>query len=323
MKEIKEIQENIARYLTTVVPQVQPASLYDPIRYLMDLPAKRLRPALSIMGADLFMGNPADALPAAAAVELFHNFTLMHDDIMDNAPLRRGQKTVHEKWSRAQAILSGDALLVLAYKELEKLDRSVQSEVFSLFNKTALEVCEGQQLDMDFESRTDVSEEEYLEMIRLKTSVLLASALQMGAIVAGASEEDQKHVYDAGIGFGMSFQLRDDYLDTFGDESFGKKIGGDILADKKTYLLIRSMETAVDQDQAVLDRFVGSSAYDDATKVAEVRGVMQRLRVDIQTDELAHRYFESGVEALGKLTVSDDRKRPLISLAEQLLSRKI
>lgn len=295
--------------------------LYAPVDYFYTLGGKRMRPILALLGHELFDPNWKAALPAANAVEIFHNFSLVHDDIMDEAPLRRGQQTVHEKWGSNQAILSGDAMLVLATMELQALEPALLSEVLPLFNRTALEVCEGQQMDMEFESRQDVSVEAYLEMIRLKTSVLLAAALQMGAQCAGASKADQHHLYQFGQHMGLSFQLRDDYLDAFGDSAaFGKQIGGDILSDKKTYLLIRAFEKAGDGELAVLNSHIGQGQ--GPNKVEAVKEVMTLLDVPQELDALSNDYYNKAMQDLEQLSIPTENTAHLRELAAWLLNRQ-
>ena len=238
--DILHYQKSFLQYLEAKNWIQEPKNLYEPIDYILQLGGKRIRPVLTLMAADIFSGDFQKALPAALAVEVFHNFTLVHDDIMDDAPLRRGQATVHEKWDLNTGILSGDAMLILAYQYFEDYEPHVFQKLSKLFSKTALEVCDGQQLDVDFETRNDVSIPAYIDMIRLKTSVLVAAALKMGAIVAETSNENANLIYDFGLNLGLAFQLQDDYLDTFGDpETFGKQIGGDIIENKKTFLYLK------------------------------------------------------------------------------------
>ena len=244
MNSINHYREEFLAHLRTSVAVKEPRNLYEPIDYILQLGGKRLRPVLTLIAADLFGGDYRKALPAAAAVEVFHNFSLVHDDIMDNASLRRGKATVHQKWNSNIAILSGDAMLISAYCLLENYPPDTFVALAKLFSKTALEVCEGQQWDMDFETQAQVSIPQYLQMIRYKTAVLVGAALQMGAIIAGASIENQRLIYDFGVTIGLAFQLQDDYLDTFGDEDFGKKIGGDILENKKTILYLKALALA-------------------------------------------------------------------------------
>lgn len=302
IEKIKLYQGLILEALNDASAQRPNTALYEPIKYLLNLGGKRLRPVLVVAACEALNGKPKQAIPAALAVEIFHNFTLMHDDIMDDAPLRRGKPTVHEKWNANTAILSGDAMLVGAYEELVRSEGNDLAALLRLFNTTALEVCEGQQLDMAFEEREDVSEQEYIEMIRLKTSVLLAAALQMGAMVAGADAEVQSRFYRYGIDVGLAFQLQDDYLDAFGNpEEFGKQVGGDILADKKTYLAIRCASKANSEQLARI------RSLNEASAEAKVKG-MQALyletgaALDLQTKMDA--YYHDALQTLDQLPLT-------------------
>ena len=321
MKRFESDLQRIEHALNAVGKNQKPSSLYDPISYLTGIGGKRIRPLLCLLGTRMFGGNVDTALPAAIAIELFHNFTLMHDDIMDKADVRRGQPTVHTRWSPSQAILSGDVTLVLAYEELLKIPVEVREKVIHQFNRTAIEVCEGQQYDLDFEKRNDVSEEEYLEMIKLKTSVLVAASVTIGAMIAGANDEQVEKVYEYGLNIGLSFQLRDDLLDTFGDESFGKRIGGDILADKKTYLLIRSMRMAGEAEKAILDKHIGVMPLDPEVKVNEVKSVMETLAVAEETQKLAGDHYHVGMAALKELSGHGVDVDDLSYLANLMLER--
>ncbi len=295
--------------------------LYEPCRYLMSIGGKRLRPSMVLAAAGAFGADPAKALHAAVAVETFHNFTLMHDDIMDKAPLRRGMPTVHEKWNDNTAILSGDAMFVQAYDALAKSDTASLPALLRLFNQTAREVCEGQQLDMEFEQRNDVSIDEYLEMIRLKTSVLLAAALQMGAIIAGAEEAQQKAVYDYGIHVGLAFQLQDDYLDAFGDpETFGKQVGGDILADKKTFLYLSALQFSDHGQRKALDGWLGQ-AHDPIAKVDAVRSIFLATGADNALKEELSHHYRAALTNLEQLNVVDD-SRGLFRYLAQLVGER-
>ncbi|MFZ1686239.1 MAG: polyprenyl synthetase family protein [Flavobacteriales bacterium] len=289
--------------------------LYAPMAYLMGLPAKRVRPALVLMGCELFDGKPADALDEALGIELFHNFTLMHDDIMDAAPLRRGQPTVHAKWNMNTGILSGDAMLVKAYQLMGK-----HAGVLDLFSRYALMVCEGQQRDMEFEQRDDVSVAEYLEMIRLKTAVLLSCALQVGAAVAGASATDRERVGSFGEHLGLAFQLRDDLLDTFGDPvKTGKQQGGDLRAGKKTFLLIRGLERAAQERWGALREELLKPV--EKRDVARMRDAIERLGVRAEAEAEVLKHDRAAMDALSAIAVPDERKQPLRALATKLLER--
>ena len=258
----------------------EPKNLYEPIDYILQLSGKRIRPILTLMSADILSGDFKKALPAALAVEVFHNFTLVHDDIMDDAPLRRGKQTVHEKWNLNTGVLSGDAMLILAYQYFENYEADTFQELAKLFSKTALEVCDGQQLDIDFETRNDVTIAEYINMIRLKTSVLVAAALKMGAIVAKAPDKDANLLYEYGLNLGLAFQLQDDYLDTFGDhETFGKQVGGDIIENKKTYLFLKAMELANNDDKQKLQFFYKQKLEENSIKIDEVTRIFERCDI--------------------------------------------
>lgn len=300
-----------------------PQNLYQPIEYLLDLGGKRIRPFLTLMAGEVFGISIKEALGAAMAVEVFHNFTLMHDDIMDKAMLRRGESTVHEKWDVNTAILSGDAMLIKAYQCLEIYPTDVFQKLTRLLSKTAIEVCEGQQHDMDFENRSDTSEEEYIEMIRLKTAVLVGCALQMGAIVASASEEDQQSIYDFGIQLGLAFQLQDDYLDSFGDqETFGKKIGGDILEDKKTILYHLAIKTGKEaQTQALQSLLGGNNPIDDTEKINKVKSLFESTAARSATRDLIQHHSDLADIELQKLTISEDQKNHFREFKDWLMRR--
>lgn len=296
-----------------------PSNLYDPLNYFMNLGGKRIRPLLTLMSVEMFGGKIEDAYPSALSIEFFHNFSLIHDDIMDKAPLRRNKETVHEKWNDNIAILSGDVLLVKAYQELQKHDSYHLKNLLTIFNKTAVDVCEGQQMDMDFESRADVSVLEYLEMIRLKTSVLLGAALQMGAIIANASEADQKLIYDFGVNLGIAFQIQDDLLDLYGDpDKFGKQVGGDIITNKKTYLLLKALDKQKDNeiDQMLL-------IEDKHLKVQTAQYLIKSLGIFDEAQELKSAYQNKAMEALESIHVLAENKTVLIELSDFLFNREV
>ncbi len=300
-----------------------PQHLYDPIRYILSLSGKRIRPLLVLMGAELFDSSVVEqALPASAAIEFFHNFSLIHDDIMDVAPLRRGKPTVHQKWNDNVAILSGDALLIKAYQELAKCPIDKIPALLHLFNTTSLEVCEGQQFDMDFEERAQVSETAYIDMIRLKTSVLLGCALQMGAIVAGADERSQTLLYDFGVNLGIAFQLQDDILDVYGNpKSFGKQIGGDILSNKKTILFVKLQELISPTDQEELEYLLKQNIDSEPEKVDKMIGLYAKY--DIQTLAIyqKEKFTTIAYEKLTEIQVEADKKEALFSLSDALMHR--
>jgi geranylgeranyl diphosphate synthase type II len=298
------------------------ANILQPVNYILSLGGKRVRPLLTLLAADLFCDDIEDAIYPAIAMEIFHNFTLMHDDIMDNAPLRRGHATVHEKWNRDVAILSGDAMLIQAYQLIIKTKPECLGEVMRLFNQTALEVCEGQQLDMDFQVRKNVTVEEYIEMIRLKTSVLLGGAMKIGATIAGASATDSDAIYNFAIDLGLSFQLWDDYLDAFGDASkTGKQTGGDILADKKTFLMIRAWEKANSAQRGVLEQCAKGSMEGDR-KVAITLELFKTLGVDADLRTEVERYYSRALQHLDSIQVERDRKEHIRLLALALHHRQ-
>ena len=298
------------------------ANILQPVNYILSLGGKRVRPLLTLLAADLFCDDIEDAVYPAIAMEVFHNFTLMHDDIMDNAPLRRGHATVHEKWNRDVAILSGDAMLIQAYQLIIKTKPECLGEVMRLFNQTALEVCEGQQLDMDFQARKNVTVAEYIEMIRLKTSVLLGGAMKIGATIAGASSSDSDAIYNFAIDLGLSFQLWDDYLDAFGDSSkTGKQTGGDILADKKTFLMIRAWEKANSDQRGVLEQCAQGSMEGDQ-KVAITLELFKTLGVDTELRTEVERYYSRALQHLDSIQVERDRKVHIRQLALALHHRQ-
>ena len=300
-----------------------PSELYEPIRYIMALGGKRFRPLLTLLAASIYADQWENAVKPAMAVEVFHNFTLMHDDIMDQAPLRRGKPTVHEKWNANTAILSGDVMLIRAYDLLLDIPAEKLRRVLERFNRTAAEVCEGQQLDMNFETRWDVTEEEYLGMIRLKTSVLLGFALELGGIMGGADDESIQLLYDAGENIGIGFQLKDDLLDVYGDPSkFGKQVGGDIISNKKTFLLIEALSKADAASRTELDKWIGQKDFDKNEKVQAVTSIYEKLGIRAFTEERIQEYFTKGLSSLHALKIDEDRKQPLLQFAQQLVERE-
>lgn len=304
-KRLEAIKASLEQHIQQLDLKGNPPELYDPITYLMSLGGKRIRPLLTVLAYGLYKEDYQKVLTPAAAIEVFHNFTLMHDDIMDNAPLRRGKATVHEKWNENTAILSGDVMLVKAYELLLSIEPDKLKESIQLFSKTAAEVCEGQQLDMNFENRETVSEEEYLDMIRLKTAVLLGFALQLGAVLAGASKEDASHLYDFGVNIGIGFQLKDDLLDVYADkEKFGKQVGGDILANKKTYLLVKARQLATGKEKDTLQRWLDAETFDPEEKVKGVTAIYDKLEIKEKSMELMADYFEKGFNQLSNLKVN-------------------
>lgn len=301
----------------------QPAELYDPIRYIMSLGGKRMRPLLTLMATYLFSDDWRKAIKPAIAVEVFHNFTLMHDDIMDQAPLRRGQPTVHEKWNHNIAILSGDVMLVNAYELLLAVDADKLRHVLARFNRTAAEVCEGQQLDMNFEKRWDVTEAEYVEMIKLKTSVLLGFALELGGIIAGADDESTQHLREGGIHIGIGFQLKDDLLDVYGDPAkFGKQVGGDIIANKKTFLLIEALEKAEGPLRTELTDWISRTTFDKAEKVRAVTAIYDQLNIRQITESRINDHFAKGFANFAQVGALPERRSLLLDFTKQLIGRE-
>lgn len=319
MQSFEELSKDFAQKFNTRHFPEQPASLYDPNEYFLGLGGKRVRPILCLMGNELFDEIVPDAWHIATAIELFHNFSLIHDDIMDKAPLRRNMPTVHEKYGESTALLAGDVMLVVAYDYLNKVKSEQQRKIINLFNKTAKEVCEGQQLDMDFEKQETVHLDEYIRMIELKTSVLLAASLQMGAILGGASRGNQDDLYAFGRELGIAFQVQDDYLDCFGDPAkFGKQVGGDILANKKTFLVIKALESGSPAQVKELKRLMQENPSD---KVARVLDIFHEGGVDKWAFDLKEQYITSAFQHLDNIAVLSGRKGPLTQLAHFLVQR--
>jgi geranylgeranyl diphosphate synthase type II len=321
---ILHYQKDFIDYLESKEWVKEPKNLYEPIDYIIKLGGKRMRPILTLMAADIFSEGYKKAMPAALAVEVFHNFTLIHDDIMDDAPLRRGKVTVHEKWDINTGILSGDAMLILAYQYFENYEPMVFQKLAQIFSKTALEVCDGQQLDVDFETRNDVTIDEYINMIRLKTSVLVAAALKMGAIVAETSDENANLIYDFGLNLGLAFQLQDDYLDTFGDpETFGKQIGGDIIENKKTYLYLKSLEIANEVDRGKLQFFYNQKLKDNSVKITEVTRIFEVNDIPVLIKEQIKSYTDKAFRTLSSMNISQDKQQGLKDFGLWLMNRSV
>lgn len=301
----------------------QPYSLYEPIKYVLSLGGKRIRPVLMLLSYNLYKNDPERILSSACALETYHNYTLLHDDLMDNARLRRGHQTVHERWNANTAILSGDSMLVLAYERMLACDAPKLKEVLDLFTETALQIGEGQQYDMDFEHRNDVTEGEYIEMIRLKTSVLLACAMKMGAILADAPATDAENLYHFGELFGLAFQLRDDFLDVYGDTRvFGKAIGGDIVCNKKTYMLINAYHLANEEQRKELDGWISANDFDADEKIAAVTKLYNEIGIDRLAEEKMNFYFEESKKYLLAVDVPEERKRELIAYVNEMMERE-
>jgi len=319
---INKLMDRISVEIAGLDLGMPPVELYEPVGYCLSLGGKRMRPLMTLLGCELFGGEADTAMPAAIGLELFHNFTLMHDDIMDNAPIRRGKPAVHMKWNANTAILSGDVMFALAYQYMFKVPDQHLREVVELFNKTVLEVCEGQQYDMNFESMVQVTEEEYLEMIRLKTAVLPAACLKAGAIIAGASHDDADNLYRFGETVGLAFQLKDDWLDVFGDEAvFGKKSGGDILANKKTWLYIKALELANERQRELLLKGFGNLIADPDEKIRVVKDVYHSLEIGQLALGLIKSYHDRAFEYLDRIDVPAAAKEDLLQLATGLLHR--
>lgn len=323
MIKADEILKLVNKYLDNLSYDRKPSSLYEPIRYVLSMGGKRIRPVLMLLSYNMFRENPEEILMPACALETYHNYTLLHDDLMDNADLRRGHETVHRKWDANKAILSGDSMLVLAYQRMAQCDKQKMPEVLSLFTETALEIGEGQQYDMDFEHRNDVTEDEYIEMIRLKTSVLLACAMKIGAILAGASKEDADNLYRFGEQIGLAFQLQDDYLDVYGDTRvFGKAIGGDITSNKKTYMLINAMLRANDTQRAELEKWISATEFDREEKIAAVTRLYNEIGIDKLAQEKINFYFEQSRKYLAAVSVAEDRKAEITAYAQRMMKRE-
>ena len=311
-------------FIASLPYERQPQSIYAPIRYVLSIGGKRLRPVLMLLAYNLYKEHPEDILMTACGLETYHNYTLLHDDLMDNADVRRGQPTVHRKWDANTAILSGDSMLVLSYQRIMQCAPEKMKEILTLFTETALQIGEGQQYDMEFEHRTDVTEAEYIEMIRLKTSVLLACATKMGAILADAPAEDADTLYRFGETLGLAFQLQDDLLDVYGDPAvFGKKIGGDITSNKKTFLLIKALETAVGETRAELLNLISAKNFDRDGKIAAVTAIYNKLGVDRMTQEAINSYFEESRSIFNSINIEEDRKHEVWNFISSLVGRKI
>jgi len=319
MHTTEQLQQILDNAIQNLKFPDHPKQLYDPITYIINLGGKRIRPLLVLMATELFGEDANESVHAAMAIEIFHNFTLVHDDIMDNAPLRRGQATVHEKWSANVAILSGDVMMVEANKNLAKVNPIFLKDVLDTFNATAQGVCEGQQLDMEFESRDDVSIEEYINMIRLKTAVLLGGALKLGAIIAGASEKDADLIYQFGENIGIAFQLQDDILDVYADpEKFGKQVGGDIIANKKTFLLLKALSKT---DSLALQGWIDNKNPDIQEKVQAVTEIYNELQIREEAEKEMAKYAALAFQNLNDIDIPEANKYDLRQLAEQLLKR--
>lgn len=324
MHAIHQYQEFFVSYLESQLITKEPRNLYEPISYILDLGGKRMRPVLTLMTAEVFNVSYKKALAAAMAVEVFHNFSLVHDDIMDDAPLRRGHQTVHEKWDVNSGILSGDAMLILAYQYFEQYEPAIFMQLAKLFSKTALEVCEGQQWDVDFETRDDVTIAEYLKMIEYKTAVLVAAAMKMGAIIAETSVENANLIYEFGLNLGLAFQLQDDYLDAFGDpETFGKQVGGDIIENKKTYLYLKAMAFSNKEQASQLAKVFSDRLDDNTDKIIWVKDVFNNSGASKATQQEIQEYTSKAFVTLEKMNIEEDKKAMLRTFGENLMSRNV
>ena len=322
MKSSKEILKLVNDYLAQLPYERKPKSLYEPVEYVLSIGGKRIRPVLALMGYNLWKEDPERILMPAVGIETYHNYTLLHDDLMDQADMRRGHETVHRRWDANKAILSGDSMLVLAYQRMQQVPAEKLPAVLDLFTVTALEIGEGQEYDMDFETRNDVTEDEYIEMIRLKTSVLLACALKMGALMADAPQEDADRMYRLGEQIGLAFQLQDDLLDVYGDPAvFGKAIGGDITSNKKTYMLINAFNRANTKQRAELKRWVDAKTFNREVKVAEVTRLYDEIGIRQLCEEKINYYFELASKTLSEVNVSEARKTELRAYMDELLHR--
>ena len=324
MHTIHQYQEFLSDYLQSQYETKEPRNLYEPIHYILGLGGKRMRPVLTLMAAEVFDVDYKKALPAALAVEIFHNFSLVHDDIMDDAPLRRGNQTVHEKWDLNTGILSGDAMLILAYQFFENYESKTFQKLAKLFSKTALEVCEGQQYDVDFETRDDVTIPEYLKMIEYKTAVLVGAAMKMGAIVAETSDENADLIYDFGLNLGIAFQLQDDYLDAFGNpETFGKQVGGDIIENKKTYLYLKAIEFSKPEEKQQLLHLFSIQPSDNSDKIESVKAIFNASGASEATKKAIQDYTFKAFETLEKMDIEAEKKAVLKTFGENLMGRNV
>lgn len=323
MDSLAHYQSTFLNYLAAQNPKKEPTGLYEPIDYILNLGGKRLRPVLVLMAAKAFGSTIEKALPAAMAIETFHNFSLIHDDIMDAAPLRRGKATVHQKWDVNTGILSGDAMLIQAYQYFEAYEPELFKPLLHLFSKTAQEVCEGQQHDVDFEERDDVKIDEYLHMIEYKTAVLVAAALQMGSMIAGADKENQNHMYQFGLNLGIAFQLQDDYLDAFGNpETFGKKVGGDIAENKKTYLYLKALELAKPEEAQQLLHLYSITPEDDSAKIENAKQIFQDSGAAKASTEAISKYTNLAYKNLKQVNINQPHQKMFMEFGDWLMNRK-
>lgn len=323
MYTANQILDKINAYISDLSLVRGPEGLYTPIDYVLSMGGKRIRPVLMLMSYNLYQADVSSALAPATGIEIYHNYTLLHDDLMDRADMRRGKKTVHKVWNDNTAILSGDAMLVLAYQYVAETPLPYLKQMLDLFSVTALEICEGQQYDVDFEQRNDVTEEDYLEMIRLKTAVLLAAGLKMGAIQGGATQQDADLLYDFGINIGLAFQLKDDFLDVYGDPAvFGKNIGGDILCNKKTYMMIKTLEMSNAAQKAELDKWIQATTFNPQEKISAVIRIYDEVGIKARCENKMREYYDNAMRSLEKVKVDKDKKNELINLVHDLMYRE-
>ena len=322
MKGFKDHINLIENYIGELLKGLNDNPVYDPVKYFLKLPSKRVRPLLTIISSSLYNNDNEYSLPAAISNEIFHNFTLVHDDVMDSSSIRRGKDTVHVKWNLNQAILSGDVMQILAYKCLESYDSETQKKLIEAFNDTAIKVCEGQQLDIEFESQNNLKFDDYIQMISYKTAVLLASSLKMGGIINNASETDLKSLYQIGLNMGTAFQIQDDYLDLFGDQNIiGKKIGGDIIKNKKTVMYHLYKENSSIEDSNILDEIYNDSNIQNDQKVSNIKKLFEENEIDLKTRELVKKYTSKTDEYINALMIDSSKKKYLIDISNKLLSR--
>jgi geranylgeranyl diphosphate synthase type II len=325
MYKISEIQSLITSKIDKEIAKInltEPKNLYEPIAYALEMGGKRLRPAMVLLACNLFSETIEKAYPAALAIEVFHNFTLLHDDIMDQAEMRRNSLSVYKKYNQNIAILSGDAMSILAYQYLLRNESAESAQMLTLFSQTALEVCEGQQLDMDFENRMDVSIPEYLKMIRLKTAVLLACSLKLGALAGNAPKESANLLYDFGLNLGIAFQLQDDLMDVFADQNkFGKKIGGDIVSNKKTFLLLKALELSDEQTKIIIQKWITVKNFDESEKINTIKDIYKILKIKDITEDCINDYYQSAIQICESIDLPMETKTELINLAKMIMDR--
>jgi len=318
-----EILKRVDKEISSLELNYTPQSLYTPIEYILSLGGKRIRPALTLIACNIYNDNIEASIKPALGIEVFHNFTLLHDDLMDQADLRRNQLTVHKKWGANTAILSGDAMLIVAYKLIGETSPIYLKPILDMFTQTAMEICGGQQYDMEFETRREVSEDEYMEMIRLKTAVLLACSLRMGALTGGATDKDADLLYQYGINIGLAFQLMDDLLDIYGDtSSFGKKIGGDILCNKKTFLLINAFKRASEEQKKILTDWIEQKEYNPEEKIQIFKEIYNDLQIKEITEKKIEYFYDQATNCLDRLEISPERLQTLCEVSELLMNRQ-